>query len=141
MLHLLVLENFQMSENLQGFSGNEFQLSVPKTKAMDVQESGICPKAAPHGHPTSRLGSTSSSRPWQILSQGFHKSFSSPSRAEAAWLLHLFLSGKQQRQCCARHVAGFELELHSLFTGIYKNTFQLSRTGRKEENSTWTFWE
>lgn len=98
-----------MSENLQGFSGNEFQLSIPKTKAVDVQESGIGPKAAPHGRPTSHLGPISSSRPWQILSQGFHKSFSSPSRGEAAWLLHLFLSGKQQRQCCARNVAGFEL--------------------------------
>lgn len=30
-----------MSENLQGFSGDEFQLSIPKNKTMDVGESWI----------------------------------------------------------------------------------------------------
>lgn len=61
-LHLLVPEILQMSEDLQGFSGNEFQLSIPKHKARAVGESWICPRAAPHGHPTPRLG-CSSSRP------------------------------------------------------------------------------
>lgn len=31
--------------------------------------------------------------------------------------------GKQQPQCCARNVTGFQLELHSLLTGICRNTF------------------
>lgn len=130
-LHLLVWGNFQMSENLQGFSGNESQLSIPKTEPWMCRNHGCVPWT-PHISPSAAPGLADPfSRFTEIIFQPFPEE-------KQPWLLQLFLAGKQQPQCCARN--GFEQQLHSLFTGICKKT-QLSRAGRRKENSTWTVWE